>query len=66
MSHDALLASVQIALLVVALACVALCTPLDSDPTNPAKSEDFDSPGDPQGLLLLKKKLLLGKLLLLG
>ena len=55
-----------IALLVLALACVALSAPLDSDPTDPAKSEDYLSAGDPNGLLLLKKKLLLGKVLLLG
>ncbi|KAK3914035.1 Voltage-dependent N-type calcium channel subunit alpha-1B [Frankliniella fusca] len=57
---------VLVALLVVALACVALAAPLDSDPTNPIKSEDYISGSDPNGLLLLKKKLLLGKVLLLG
>jgi len=47
------------------LIAVAWSAPLDQDPTNPEKSEDFDSPADPKGTLLLKK-LKIKKLLLLG
>ncbi|KAJ1523966.1 hypothetical protein ONE63_010512 [Megalurothrips usitatus] len=53
--------------LVALYACVmvAQCAPLDADPTDPDKSEDWDSPSDLSAGLLKKKKLKL-KLLLLG
>lgn len=40
------------------------CAPLDSDPTNPDKSEAWDSPSDLSASFLKKKKL--KKLFLLG
>ncbi|KAK3915390.1 Transcription factor ste11 [Frankliniella fusca] len=52
--------------LMAALLVLVQCAPLDSDPTNPEKSEDWISPSDPNGIGLIKKKLLLKKLVLLG
>ena len=40
--------------------------PLDADPTNPDKSEDWDSPSDLNSGFLKKKFLIKKKLLLLG
>ncbi|KAK3914036.1 Acid-sensing ion channel 1 [Frankliniella fusca] len=53
--------------LVVLCACTLVqCAPLDSDPTDPDKSEDWESPSDLSAGFLKKKKLLKAKLLLLG
>jgi len=56
----------QVIVLMLVLVAMAWSAPLDQDPTNPAKSEDFDSPTDPRGSLLFLKKMKLKKLLLLG
>ncbi|PSN49168.1 hypothetical protein C0J52_10146 [Blattella germanica] len=53
----------EVLLLVLVLAAVVICTPTDSDPTNP-EIGDNHSPLDPSGTFFLKSKLVLKKVLL--